>query len=933
MKCQFYKAPITNTSSRQAVNLAEVYQYITTDAAAQQHTTALRDIVARLATGEATEAEVRAYKANHFDFVLFSGLFRSRTDAGLFVHSGLLCLDMDHLGGPEAVSTLRQKLLHDPCFPTLLLFTSPGGDGVKWVIHIDLQRCPSHHTWFLALEQYVKERYGVAIDRKCSNLSRACFLPHDPNCYLHPALHSTLPHPSAQGAVKATTGMTNGATTNGATMNGATTNGAMLPVGNEPFAPLYWAARNPQQQPAAGSTKPVAENTKPAVESMKPAAESGPTCPTTVPIDQVAKAISRSKEHLPAASAQAAAAAADDPAEAIRYYADLCTSRGIDLTVGYDNWLRLGFALSDIFGESGREIYHKLSRLNSAYDPRECDGQYTSCLRSKGTGVTYRSFFDLLRRAGIDLSAEARNRRAKQDFAPITEEMLAAESAKSAKGPFIPISEKIEKNTLFPFLEEEKDKGTTTLLAQTATKTFSDKIERTEWPAFCLEILDSQTETSDKDKMILGSINLISGLLPESLYSIYDRRKVYAPLYNILYGGFATKKGDLEACKQLVAPIKLEMEREYKAQREAYEEEFALWDSTPKATRGKAPEAPVRRSPFVPANSSASAVFRSLEANGGWGIMCETEADSLTNMLSKSEYGDYSDLLRKAHHHEACPMVRVSEHLFIELEKPRLSVLLTCTGSQLPLLLPASNVANGLASRFLFYALPDSKVEFRNVFEGSDTPIEEIYRELGRKVQLLYHSLLDRSEHPIQFMLTTAQQQTFIRTFNDMLQEQYAMMGEGIQGYIFRLALECFRYTMVLTALRRLSERYGTEQPLFDDDEQALLCDERDFRIATTIIECLVNHTARVFAVIGNHDDDPFAKLPTQPSNELKRFFKELPQEREFKTAEAIEIAHALSIPERTAKRFLGDLVTKYLVLDHPHHGVYIKLRKEARHD
>ena len=156
MKCQFYKAPITNTSSRQAVNLAEVYQYITTDAAAQQHTTALRDIVARLATGEATEAEVRAYKANHFDFVLFSGLFRSRTDAGLFVHSGLLCLDMDHLGGPEAVSTLRQQLLHDPCFPTLLLFTSPGGDGLKWVIYIDLQRCPSHHTWFLALEQYVK---------------------------------------------------------------------------------------------------------------------------------------------------------------------------------------------------------------------------------------------------------------------------------------------------------------------------------------------------------------------------------------------------------------------------------------------------------------------------------------------------------------------------------------------------------------------------------------------------------------------------------------------------------------------------------------------------------------------------------------------------------------------------------------------------------
>ena len=52
-------------------------------------------------------------------------------------------------------------------------------------------------------------------------------------------------------------------------------------------------------------------------------------------------------------------------------------------------------------------MYHNLSRLNSAYTPRECDAQYTSSLRSKGTGVTYRSFFDLLRWAGIDLSAEA----------------------------------------------------------------------------------------------------------------------------------------------------------------------------------------------------------------------------------------------------------------------------------------------------------------------------------------------------------------------------------------------------------------------------------------------------------------------------------------------------------------------------------------------
>ena len=857
-KIQFYRAPIYSKTSGQAVDLEFVYRYITTDHRAEQHTAALRDLVERVRLGKAEPRAVAEYKAGKLDYVRFSGTFREPTDTGLFAHSELMCLDLDHVGSTAEVEALRQKLIADPCIETRLLFISPSGDGLKWVVAIDPQR-HSQQVWYWAIAAYVKATYQVEADTTCCNVSRACFLCHDASCYLAPSL----PHPAKQ-----------------------------------PFNPEAWAARCKAVGPSTPA--PAQRNT-----STQGQSAIGTAAPTQ--------------------------AAADSPQEAIRFYADYCVANHIDLTAGYKNWLSLGFALSDIFNEEGRHIFHDLSRQNDQYNPKECDAQYTKCLSGKRSGVTYRTFFALAEKAGVDLKMYPKSHPKLEGFAPVTAEMAGGVCAKNAKVPYIPLNRKIEKNTIFPFLQEEKDKGTMAQLAQTPAKTFTDKISRTDWPNFCIGILDSQSDQSDKDKMILGSLNLISGVLPGSLYSVYDRRKIYSPLYNILYGGFATKKGDLEACKQLITPIKQEMDRNYKAEEKRYEAEVTEWENMPKATRGKAPEAPVRCSPFVPANSSASAVFRALEANGGWGIMCETEADSLTNMLSKSEYGDYSDLLRKAHHHEACPMVRVSEKLYIELESPRLSVLLTCTGSQLPILLPASNVANGLASRFLFYALPDSKVEFRNVFEGNDKPIEETYRELGLQVKALYHALLDRKDHPLQFMLTTAQQQSFICTFNEMLQEQYAMMGEGIQGYIVRLALECYRYTMVLTVLRRLSERYGTNQPLFDEEEQALLCDERDFRIATTIIECLVNHTARVFAVIGNHDDDPFAKAPQQPAADLKNYFTALPDEELFKTTEAMEVAKSLNIPERTAKRMLGDLVTKYLVLDHPKHGLYQKIRKEAQ--
>ena len=83
-------------------------------------------------------------------------------------------------------------------------------------------------------------------------------------------------------------------------------------------------------------------------------------------------------------------------------------------------------------------------------------------------------------------------------------------------------------------------------------------------------------------------------------------------------------------------------------------------------------------------------------------MIFETEADTLTNMLSNKEYGNYTDLLRRAFHHETISMVRVTDQVNIEIEEPRLAVFMTCTGNQLVLLLPSSNISNGLASRILF---------------------------------------------------------------------------------------------------------------------------------------------------------------------------------------------------------------------------------------
>ena len=54
---------------------------------------------------------------------------------------------------------------------------------------------------------------------------------------------------------------------------------------------------------------------------------------------------------------------------------------------GYDNWLRLAFALSDGLGEAGRQIFDRLSQMNADYDTRECNRLYDNCMKGNKGGI------------------------------------------------------------------------------------------------------------------------------------------------------------------------------------------------------------------------------------------------------------------------------------------------------------------------------------------------------------------------------------------------------------------------------------------------------------------------------------------------------------------------------------------------------------------
>lgn len=176
----FYRPPVTNTVPYRSVTLTDVAKYISSNHAAEA-TATLR----RMISEGASPGAIRAYKASHFCYCTFSGVFppaKRRADS-LVEHSGLICLDIDDL--PESdVEPVFSTICADPLLSPLMVFRSPSGRGIKVVVEVFLRE-HSHIEWFFALENYFYTSYGVRIDRACKDVSRACFLPADPKMYIN----------------------------------------------------------------------------------------------------------------------------------------------------------------------------------------------------------------------------------------------------------------------------------------------------------------------------------------------------------------------------------------------------------------------------------------------------------------------------------------------------------------------------------------------------------------------------------------------------------------------------------------------------------------------------------------------------------------------------------------------------------------------------
>lgn len=140
------------------------------------------------------EAQVRAGKEAaaalklQLPGFLFSGTFSERNAKALLRHSGLICADLDCLGNTTA--SIKEQISADS--HVLGVFVSPTGTGLKVIFRCDPEK--PHKETFAALEHYVAETFGLAIDQACSDVSRICYASHDPEAFIAEEA-AVLPYP------------------------------------------------------------------------------------------------------------------------------------------------------------------------------------------------------------------------------------------------------------------------------------------------------------------------------------------------------------------------------------------------------------------------------------------------------------------------------------------------------------------------------------------------------------------------------------------------------------------------------------------------------------------------------------------------------------------------------------------------------------------
>lgn len=272
---------------------------------------------------------------------------------------------------------------------------------------------------------------------------------------------------------------------------------------------------------------------------------------------------------------------------------------------------------------------------------------------------------------------------------------------------------------------------------------------------------------------------------------------------------------------------------------------------------------------IIPGNSSHASMIDLLNKSEHGCLIHETEADSLSNVLTK-EWGGFSDTLRKVFHHETVQVARKTDKVYIKCKEPRLSMCISGTEDQLTPFV--KSIDNGLFSRMMYYYF-DEVASWENQFteeedEGKvDSFKEDIIKMDAYTVEL--YKILEKEEYILK--LTALQKQKL----NNVLSRCHEFIKEcniGLLSVVKRLGIMVCRLIVILECLENLPKLSESKH---EGNVNTIYASENSFVIALKMLPCLLGNAVKI--------SDVMIDKVTLPSR-LDEFLKNLPSK--FTTAE-----------------------------------------------
>lgn len=345
-----------------------------------------------------------------------------------------------------------------------------------------------------------------------------------------------------------------------------------------------------------------------------------------------------------------------------------------------------------------------------------------------------------------------------------------------------------------------------------------------------LQNLTQNFEGRERDIVLISSLVVLSNCFP-NIYGVYDGDRVFPQLYGVIVAPAASGKGVMNYSRILIEKI----------HKKIFQESLIEFRENQKSSRKSGNfESTEMRVKILPANISTSEMYSYLGSSNHGLIIIESEADTMSNML-KNDWSNYSDVLRKAFHHEPVSISRKMDKVFENIDEPKLAMLVSGTPDQLQPLIKSKE--NGLFSRFIVYNF-DEISPFKNVFDRNKRNNKVAFENFGEMIYDTYERLV-KIESLIEFSFTENQESKFIELIKPIRNDIIENHAEGFISNVHRHGLIFYRLAMILAIIRNLDNIHVNRN---------LVCSNVDFMLAYHLMTTLLRHSQFTYNTIDNGD-------------------------------------------------------------------------------